>query len=76
MVTIGIAKICYEFFYFWTGVGSALKSNNQRITMILLETTSYFIIFFFNDEIGDEISWFKILHLVYSNSSNFTKLNN
>ena len=36
----------------------------------------FYYFFFFNDKIGDEISWFKILHLVYSNSSIFTKLNN
>ena len=36
----------------------------------------FYYSFFLNDKIGDEVSWFEILHLVYSNSSIFTKLNN
>ena len=56
--------------------GYALKLNNQRITMVNIRNDLLFYYFFFNDKIGDEISWFKLLHLVYSNSSIFTKLNN
>ena len=55
MITIGIAKVCNEIFYLWIRVG-AFKLHYQRITMTILETTSYFIIyFFFNDKIGGEI---------------------
>ena len=44
--------------------------------MVNIRNDLLFYHFFLNDKIGDEISWLKILHLVYSNSSIFTKLNN